>query len=275
MNELKRNLDFRRATSMFQAMLAAVLVLAGIDALFTRFLLKHTSPMVGGALLIFGLIQLPWLFKSWRSRGEQSVQDQLMKMGTEMPISAAPLAMESSAAFSEQGMVIARYGYKPLNKIIGLFVTAIFAAVGAELLFVHRFIPARPERGLNIFAWAALLLGIWGIISAIRSLLFPKSIIVVEDKGLTLNIAGFGGQGILIPWSQIRSLKLTRMPSSGNKLDALGLTLAPSFPLPKLLLFAALANQGEVLIPINTLDQPPAQIYEKIFATWSQYKPLS
>jgi len=276
MNDQKRRLDFREAMSKVQALVAIVLVLAGVDALFTRLVLKHTSPVVGGALLIFGLLQVPALLKVWRSRSDASAPDRAMSLGTQMPTPTAPPANEFSMTALEHGLVIAQYGYKLANKLIGLFVTASFSAIGLELLFIHRFIPARPEGGLKIFAWASLILGGYGIISGIRSLLFPKPIIVVAEKGLTLNIAGMGRKGMTIPWSAIKSIKLTRMPSSsGGRLDALSLVLDPSFPLPRLFSYAALANKGELVIPMSTLNESPEKIYEKIHAAWSQYQPLS
>lgn len=176
----------------------------------------------------------------------------------------------------DQGLVIAQYGYAMLNRVIGLVVTGLLAALGAELLFVHKFIPVQPGKGFQVFGWLALGLGVIGALSAIKGLAWPKPAITVTDQGLAVNIAGFGGKPLLIPWGVIKSIRQTRMQNAGTgRLNALGLTLDPTFPLPAILALARSMNNGELTMPVGSLNETPENICAKVREIRAQYQPLT
>jgi len=266
------------------SVLAAILfTLAGLDALFTKMFLKNTSPMVGGILILFGVMQLPAILRMRRKANETSTtQFEGMSFGPGgigpdgisperlERVSAPPLDQYAAPA-PGAGTAIARYTYKMSNQVFGLFITAAFFMAGMELLFLHKFIATPPEHGLRIFAWASLVLGGLGFLSGLKSMLFPKPAISVTDQGISLSMFGFGGTGTVIPWTAIKGVRLTSGQTAGSKNDSLGLKLDPSFPAHGLVAMALKAGNGELVLPVHNLNAPAQAIVSEIDRLWQTY----
>jgi len=247
--------------------------LAGIDILFTKLIFKHFSQMTGIFLIFFSLVQLPALFRMRKKTAAINAG----------PIEGMPPEPPSASLFSRPepqyqyapltpGIVLQAYYYKKLNQGIGLFITAIFFALGIEIVFLHRFIPISPEKGLRIFGWAALVLGGLGFFAGIKSLLIPKPVISITDQGVQLGIAGLSGRPFIIPWEAIHNVRLTFIESSeGGKTDALGLQIDPQLKLPGIYSFASMANSGEFTFPLTGLNASPQEVVEQVGKTWRQY----
>jgi len=266
------------------SVVAAILfTLAGLDALFTKIFLKNTSPVVGGILILFGVMQLPMILRM-RSKANETATKQFEGMsfgpGGIGPDGISPERLEQvSAAPPDQyaaptpgaGTALAKYSYKMSNQIIGLIFTAALFALGLELLFLHIFIAPRPETGLKVFAGAMLLLGGLGFFSSLKSLIFPKPAISVTDQGINLSMLGFSGTGTMIPWSAIKAVRLTSGQSEGSKNDSLGLKLDPGFPAHGLIAMALKAGGGELVLPIGNLNAPAQTIVSEIDRLWQTY----
>lgn len=269
--------------SKVSVIIAIVFLLAGLDALLTKIFLKNTSPMVGGILILFGLMQLPAILKM-RKKANESAAPMMEGMsfgpggigpggisaeslGPGRAAPAEPYAYATPGA----GMALTKYTYKVSSQVFGLFITAAFFMVGMELLFLHKFITTPPEHGLKTFAWVALVLGGLGFLSGLKSLLFPKAAITLTDQGISMSMFGFSGKGTMIPWSAIKGVRLTSGQTAGSKNDSLGIKLDPSFPAHGLFAMALKAGNGELVLPVGNLNAPAQAIVSQIEELWRTY----
>jgi hypothetical protein len=278
--------EFGKTIQVFMSRLlpivAIVLILAGVDALVTKMVLKNTSPVVGGVLIFFGLMQLPVFLKLRAKTDEITMPMEGMNFGPpgtsphpETPQSPAPdmvmTATPSPGAGPASGMVLAKFGYKKSSQVVGLFVTAGLFIVGFELIFLHKFYQGPVEGGLKIFAWAALVLGALGFLSGLKNLVIPKPAIILTDQGIGLAMVGFSSGGNMIPWSSVRSVRIAAGPNSGGKKDSLGIKLDPNFPAHGLLALAIKTGNGELVLPVSGLNGSAQEIVSQVEQLWKSY----
>ncbi len=251
---------------------AIVEALAGMDILFTRMVFKNAPALAGYALLAASILDLPviWFFYQKKSRaapGAYALQESLREFQPDL----SKIDRAMMEAGQETGAI--SFYYAQLNQVVGMVFFALVAAVGVELVFLHKFIPPQPGKVITA-GWVAMVIGGLLSLSGLKGLLLPKPVLTVSAQGISFT-GMFLGSLKLIPWSAVRKIELTSLSGQrgAGATPALGVLLDESFKLPALMDLANADGGNWAKVPINTLNAKPEAIVEQVRTAWQQYRP--
>lgn len=139
-----------------------------------------------------------------------------------------PLEVERSAlrvwAWALLGVPFVLLGVDVLGegRFVNLFGTLVY---GSESMP-----PFEPRD--RLFALATLVAGLILVIWGLRELLLPRKVIVADEEGMKLAVAGPLRRGIRVPWDEIESVEATSLDEDGEVVHALLIGLAKPSRLP-------------------------------------------
>ena len=140
------------------------------------------------------------------------------------------------------------------QKLIGVF---------RELIYGTEELPAFEPRD-KIFAALFVLVGAALIVWGLKELVFPKKVLVADDQGLRLAVAGPFRPAVLVPWSALKDVSYEVTDQEGDQRPAILIELDHRVDLPENPWGARWVGAGALLIDTAGWSPPPVDIVDSL-----------
>lgn len=153
---------------------------------------------------------------------------------------------------------------------------APFWVFGADLLLEQRLlgwladqvytgeVPAFEARD-SIWAWLFLIVGLAVTGWALKELLAPRKVLIGNEEGVAVAVAGPLLKSVLIPWDEITGIEAERASDDGETLDVLVLTTTNDDRWPEHLWSSRRVGGGSVMLLASDWDTKPETVTDRLW----------
>jgi hypothetical protein len=132
----------------------------------------------------------------------------------------------------------------------------------AELIYPGD-VPAFEARD-SLWAWVFVLAGIGVTAWALKELVFPRKLVVGDETGVALAVAGPFRRAVRIPWDRVVEIRADRAADEGDILAVLSVTVEEPDLFPEQLWGARRAGGNTVLMLATDWDTPVDDVADRL-----------